>query len=120
MPIDPDDPLILAPQVACDRGANRSTADSHARIRRSRVRLSGRVEHCRPCPVLSPVPLLFDWRIGLGRLWDAPVQTLPHPYNEPLRAKGFAIAFDWHDTNPMANDIVVRLALPRPRTFPAI
>jgi hypothetical protein len=43
---------------------------------------------------------------------------MPRPYIKPLRAKGFAIAADWHDSNPMAHDVVVRLAHPSDPDFP--
>lgn len=44
--------------------------------------------------------------------------TMPCPYIEPLRAKEFAVASDWHDANPMAHDVVVRLAHPSAPDFP--
>lgn len=41
-----------------------------------------------------------------------------HPYLEPLRAKGFAVASDWHESNPMAQNVVTRLAHPLAPDFP--
>lgn len=32
-----------------------------------------------------------------------------HSYLDSLHAKGFAVASDWHETNPMAQDVVMRL-----------
>jgi len=41
-----------------------------------------------------------------------------HSYLDPLRAKGFAVASDWHEANPMARDVVTRLAHPLAPDFP--
>jgi hypothetical protein len=41
-----------------------------------------------------------------------------HSYLDPLRAKGFAVASDWHESNPMAQNVVTRLAHPLAPDFP--
>ena len=41
-----------------------------------------------------------------------------HSYLNPLRAKGFAVASDWHESNPMAQNVVTRLAHPLAPNFP--
>lgn len=41
-----------------------------------------------------------------------------HSYLDPLRAKGFAVASDWHESNPMAQNVVTRLAHPLALDFP--
>jgi predicted nucleotidyltransferase len=41
-----------------------------------------------------------------------------HSYLNPLRAKGFAVASDWHESNPMAQNVVTRLAHPLAPDFP--
>ena len=41
-----------------------------------------------------------------------------HSYLDPLRAKGFAVASDWHEGNPMARDVVMRLKHTSAPDFP--
>jgi len=41
-----------------------------------------------------------------------------HVYLDPLRAKGFAVASDWHEANPMARDVVMRLKHTSAPDFP--
>ena len=44
--------------------------------------------------------------------------AMSHSYLNPLRAKGFAVASDWHDANPMASDVVMRLKHTSAPDFP--
>jgi hypothetical protein len=41
-----------------------------------------------------------------------------HSYLDPLRAKGFAVASDRHESNPMAQNVATRLAHPLALDFP--
>ena len=41
-----------------------------------------------------------------------------HSYLDPLRAKGFAVASDWHKSNPMAQNVVIRLKHTSAPDFP--
>jgi predicted nucleotidyltransferase len=41
-----------------------------------------------------------------------------HSYLDSLRAKGFALASDWHEANPMARDVVMRLKHTSAPDFP--
>ncbi|THI84902.1 MAG: hypothetical protein CAF41_011655 [Nitrospira sp. CG24A] len=41
-----------------------------------------------------------------------------HSYLDPLRTKGFAVASDWHEANPMARDVVMRLKHTSAPDFP--
>jgi predicted nucleotidyltransferase len=41
-----------------------------------------------------------------------------HSYLDPLRAKGFAVASDWHESNPMSRDVVMRLKHTSAPDFP--
>ena len=41
-----------------------------------------------------------------------------HSYLDSLHAKGFAVASDWHDANPMARDIVMRFKHTSAPDFP--
>jgi hypothetical protein len=41
-----------------------------------------------------------------------------HSYLDPLRAKGFAVASDWHESNPMAQNVVIRLKHTSAPDFP--
>ena len=41
-----------------------------------------------------------------------------HSYLDPLRAKGFAVASDWYEANPMARDVVMRLKHTSAPDFP--
>jgi hypothetical protein len=41
-----------------------------------------------------------------------------HSYLDPLRAKGFVVAADWHEANPMARNVVMRLKHTSAPDFP--
>ncbi len=45
-------------------------------------------------------------------------RTASQTYIEPLNAKGFVMASDWQDENPMAQDVVTRLRHPSAPDFP--
>lgn len=42
----------------------------------------------------------------------------PQPFLSLLRAAGFSINETWHDANPMAREVVLRLAYPTAPHFP--
>jgi predicted nucleotidyltransferase len=73
-----------------------------------------------------PLPYCLIGALALGRpraTHDVDLLILTdnatsHSYLDPLRAKGFAIASDWHEANPMAQNVATRLAHPLAPDFP--
>jgi Nucleotidyltransferase of unknown function (DUF6036) len=81
------------------------------------------------CPVFYASSILVIGALALG-VWGTPRATYdvdflilaqcddPQPFLGLLRAAGFAINKTWHEANPMARDIVLRLAHPTAPHFP--